>query len=551
MDPLKEVLDHGVAVDGSFKSVPLKGLWNYVRRLPERRTKILPVILAWSKESETEITKPLIISIIKRLRERRRFRHALELGEWMLEQEAFEIRADEHALILDLCARSSRVNSAQSKFLNLPLAFQTEKVYNGVLAYYGRKGQISKLQEQLGLLEKMGVEKTVLSHNALIMAHCVRGQLDKAKEIFESMQAEGYVPNIITYNVLLTGLGKSGDIQGMEDTFARMADANIPPDLVTNNSMLWIYFLHGQTEKAEAVVAQLRKNFRVLPESTFSSLLWAYANAGNVEKMNAIWAEMSEALVPLLRQNHFARIQGYGNAKDPEMAEQMFKEMVEAGHLPVTQSYNALIYAYTQNGLMDKAMNVLATMENGGMKRDNVTYQYLLRGFIQRGDFEEAIELMKAAVGSYPHNLVKPRFNDFLPIVLHFVEEGDVERVKELLLLTKTVYRKDAKSYNLLIRAYIAQAKKTGEGGDGGEISEVVKATPELESGVRSVLEELKKSKLRGNVETVDLLGSIGLKGLIEEVGIPLVKLDARVDETGKAVGEEGEEGEDGVEVKA
>ncbi|GJP35854.1 hypothetical protein CLOM_g20401 [Closterium sp. NIES-68] len=563
---------------------PRKGqLWGVLNRL-RGNAPVMPAFKAWQMAGGA-LDKELLLWAISRCNSHVHRRKAAELSDWLITSSRFPLISLDYQIALSCAARCNAVETVRAMFLSFPKEFQTEKVYFGVLHHFAKRGRTYKLMEELEWLRNLGVTEENASFRAKLQGVLTQEEItvkgfgwraldgaetsegeeerggeeeggggeggegegseadwhdagegkegfrkERLEQVLEvvdqtllEMKEKGLMPDEVAYNIILTSLSRLGQIEKMESYLARMRADGAQPTIVTYNILIGAYALAGQFEKADLCLEAMKEEGERPNRKTYWSLLGRYANRGAVERFFQVWEELKQTGMALDRSMYHSRIEVHSRAGDLEKAEQSFNELC-ALMPPTTASFNVLIATLGRAGKVDKIPAVLKSMEQWGMQRDSKTYIHLIQAYLAAGDEESAMRVLReaAAIGVDRMHQKLP-FSAILEVLLPARESGDVVRVKELIGLSRTLYRMiDPRLFRDLIVTIVnrweKEKKQRGAGEEGGlSEREEDPSWKRLVSDVRRVLVDMRELEIEPTRKTLQILESLDLFHLVVE----------------------------------
>ncbi|CAI5476820.1 unnamed protein product [Closterium sp. Yama58-4] len=438
--------------------------------------------------------------------------------------------------------------------------------FNIILAGLGRAGQLKEMEYYLGQMENYNLKPDLATMNALISAYVTHGEAEKALEWERRLKTSGAGPDRGTYAAMLKAYGQSGQVDKLETTWSDLLASNVPltrygcdgdggalsfkrsvpfhpshplplrpfsPFPSTAAPSLFTLPIHCRSVPFHPSHPLPIRPFSPFPSTAAPSLFTLPIHCRSVPfhpshplplrpfspfpstaapSRFSLHARSSH-LVPC-RMLHKARIEGYGLAGDVAKAEQAFQEL-RLQQAPVTETFNSLVFAYAHNHLFSKAKDTIIQMDAAGMRPDGITFLHLLRGYLSANQIDDAVTTLHDAVAAGAHRArMKLPFNAFAEVLGGFVEAGEVGKVRELVGLARTMYRTDSNLFNSILTAIVNDWRKRG-GGAGEEAG-----SGEFVSEVQGVLEEMIDAGVKANGATEEILHSLGLSYLIDQVGL-------------------------------
>lgn len=113
----------------------LNNLYGRISRVGDRNASILPILDEWIEEGGNA-EKDDLVTIIKELREFKKYKHALELSIWLTDKRYFSLIKADVAIRLDLISKVHGIEQAENYFENIPKQLKAHEVYSTLLNCY-------------------------------------------------------------------------------------------------------------------------------------------------------------------------------------------------------------------------------------------------------------------------------------------------------------------------------------------------------------------------------------------------------------------------------
>uniref|UniRef100_A0A6N2LH89 Pentacotripeptide-repeat region of PRORP domain-containing protein n=1 Tax=Salix viminalis TaxID=40686 RepID=A0A6N2LH89_SALVM len=208
-------------------------------RLPKR--SVTNVIDKWVREGNA-VSASELRHISKELRKSQRFKHALEISEWMVTHEEFELSDTDHASRIDLMTKVFGVDAAERYFDSLPLDSW-------------RKSQV-----------------------------------------VEELKHQKVAPDIFTYNLWISSCAAALNIDQVRRILDEMSqDSGVNDDWMRYIKIANIYVTAGLLVNAESstvAVVEAEKKITQREWITYDFLVILYAGLGKKDKLDQIWKSL-------------------------------------------------------------------------------------------------------------------------------------------------------------------------------------------------------------------------------------------------------------------
>ncbi|KAL0435750.1 UNVERIFIED_CONTAM: Pentatricopeptide repeat-containing protein, mitochondrial [Sesamum radiatum] len=193
----------------------------------------------WKEEGHV-VRKYELNRIVRELRKLKRYKHALEICEWMRIQEDMKLVPGDYAVHLDLIAKIRGLNSAEKFFEDLPEKMRDPATCSALLHTYVQHKESDKAEALMKKMSECGFLKSPLPFNHMLSLYVSTGQLEKVPEIVKELKTTT-TPDAVTYNLLLAVCASKNIIETAEKVFLEQRQAKIEPDWMTYSTLASIY----------------------------------------------------------------------------------------------------------------------------------------------------------------------------------------------------------------------------------------------------------------------------------------------------------------------
>ncbi|KAL8499578.1 hypothetical protein ACS0TY_019529 [Phlomoides rotata] len=170
-------------------------------RLPKR--SVTSVLQKWANEGRL-ITLSDLRRISKDLRKSHRYKHALEISEWMVSHDEYKLSESDYAVRIDLMTQVFGIDAAERYFEGLPSSAKTSEAYTALLHCYARSKLIEKAEDLYERLKGTYLSLDAITYNELMTLYMSVGQLGKVSLIVEDMKRQNVAPDLFTYNLWIS-----------------------------------------------------------------------------------------------------------------------------------------------------------------------------------------------------------------------------------------------------------------------------------------------------------------------------------------------------------
>nr|XP_043627961.1 pentatricopeptide repeat-containing protein At5g09450, mitochondrial isoform X2 [Erigeron canadensis] len=245
-------------------------------RLPKRSAT--NVIEKWVNEGN-QITIHDLRQISKELRKEHRFKHALELSEWMVSRGEFELSDSDYAFRIDLMA----------------------KVFDKAEDLYER-------------MKESNIPLSAMIYNELMTLYTSVGLAEKVSLVVEEMKKQNVSPDIYTYNLLISSCASALQIDDVRNILDEMAARELGPSesWARYVNLVKIYLTSGQLvdSKVNSVV-EIEKGITQREWITYDFLIILHCALGNKDTLDRIWRSLKMTNQKMISRNYACILSAY------------------------------------------------------------------------------------------------------------------------------------------------------------------------------------------------------------------------------------------------
>ncbi|XP_024525641.1 pentatricopeptide repeat-containing protein At1g07590, mitochondrial [Selaginella moellendorffii] len=464
----------------------LELVWDKVRDVPGHRVSSY---INWLVDMGEIDSKPMVLSIIRKLTKRQKYKTALDVGNWLLFQKAFEIDDRDYVLQVDYYAHVD-MYLAEMAFNRLPDDKKTEEAYNYILAGFVRNRMLEKAVvvmdkiRELGLVSAFSLEQMTLLFHYLGLERRIPALVVEARSL-----GLHFHPHFLNTHLWIKR--RHGDLSGMEEIVEELE--------LMGRSNAWTYIFiasayiqAGLPEKAHAALgaaeAGIRNGRFKKQRKVYNKILLLYGLLKDTEGIERVWGILnSRPLVAV--HNHLFMIEALGSAGNIGRAEEIFEELRKCrGVRKEYRQFIVMAGAYTKNGLMDKATEVLYDYPAKYKARPvPELYHYFIKGYIKRNEKDWAIEAYEEGQSLVRYRSTKLWYETMLEVMSIYAERGDVTSALAMFKHCKACKHRDIRMFTLLFKTYVV-AKEPAH----GLIKRMVMLGFEPNDEIRELILELK-----------------------------------------------------------
>ncbi|KAH7865364.1 hypothetical protein Vadar_005652 [Vaccinium darrowii] len=323
-------------------------------RLPKRSATT--VLQKWASEGR-EITASDLRLISRELRNSRRFKHALEISEWMVSHEELEVSDSDYAVRIDLMTKVFGVDAAERYFEGLPSTVKTSETYTSLLHSYAAAKLTEKAEGLYERAKEANLSLSALTYNEMMTLYVSVGQAEKVPSVIEELKSRKVAPDLFTYNLWISSRAAIMDIDGVKSIIAEMTR-----DFASNQGWMRyanlanIYITSGHLVNSHPnSLAESEKGVITQREwITYDFLIILYAGLGNKDKLDQIWKSLRMTKQKMTSRNYLCVLSSYlmlGHLREAGEVIDQWKQS-SAADFDVS-TCNRLLKAFTNAGLVE------------------------------------------------------------------------------------------------------------------------------------------------------------------------------------------------------
>ncbi|KAK8952830.1 Pentatricopeptide repeat-containing protein [Platanthera guangdongensis] len=405
----------------------------------------------WADEGKS-IQKYQLNRVVRELRKYKRFKHALEICEWMRSETDIKLLPGDYAVHLDLIAKVRGLSSAEKFFEDLPDGMKTQSTATALLHIYAQNKIAAKAESLFQQMSSNGFLTCSLPYNHMLTLYASTGELKKIPEVIKQLKKNAS-PNEFTYNIWLTSCAEKGDLEGAEEAMADMVKHKVAGDRVTFSILANIYIKSGDAIKARDALQKMEIRVSRKDRAAFCYLISMYTALSDVENVRRIWRKMKMMFRKLCDAEYKSVLTSLLKFDLADEAERIYAEW-ESAPSPGTRDSrvsNALIAYYAKND-MNKAEEFYERVTGAGIRPNYSCWESLALGYLRSNKMEKVLRCLKEALSS----LTKWEPNaELVRSVFEGLETaGDAEGGERFLVMLRDAGYVTTEIYNCLLRTY-------------------------------------------------------------------------------------------------
>ncbi|KAK4788563.1 hypothetical protein SAY86_019882 [Trapa natans] len=408
------------------------------------------------KEKGNQVRKYELNRIVRELRKLRRYKHALEICEWMVLQPDIKLLPGDYAVHLDLIAKVRGLNSAEKFFEDIPADMRGRLTCSALLHTYAQNKLSEKAEALMEKMKEHDMLKDPLPFNHMLSLYISCGQLDKVPGVIEELKKNSK-PDAVTYNLWLTVCSSNNDVETAEMVFLELKKARVIPDWVTYSILSNLYIKNGLSDKAATALKEMEKWISRKTRAAYSSLISLYTNMQDEDGVQRAWKKLKSCFLKMNDAEYTCMISSLLKLGKIEEAEKLYTEWESGSNTGDPRVANLLIAAYINCNQIDKAEAFSYRVIQKGVDPCYTTWELFTWGSLKSDRMDRALEYLKKAVASvkewnFDKNLVSKMLEKL-------EEQGNVEVAEELLVEIRKAGKLNTEVYNSLLTTYAKAGK--------------------------------------------------------------------------------------------
>ncbi|KAL8060959.1 hypothetical protein ABFX02_02G057500 [Erythranthe guttata] len=327
-------------------------------RLPKR--SVSNVLQKWVNEGH-QITVSDLRTISKDLRRSHRYKHALEISEWMISHEEYKLSDSDYAVRINLMTQVFGIDAAERYFESLPSSEKTSETYTALLHSYAALKHIDKAEELYERIQKANLSLTAITYNELMTLYISVGQLEKVPSVIEEMKRQNVKRDLFTYNLWVSSCAASLNIDEAMRVLDEMSlDLGCDESWIRYSKLARIYICCNQMVNSDngCLVESEKGSVTQRELISYDFLVVLYGGLGDKEKLDQIWKSLRMTRQKMIGRNYVCVISSYlinGCLKE-------VGEIIEQWKQSATSEFDEslckkLVDAFEEVGMKDEAVS--------------------------------------------------------------------------------------------------------------------------------------------------------------------------------------------------
>ncbi|KAK6945786.1 Pentatricopeptide repeat [Dillenia turbinata] len=331
-------------------------------RLPKRSAT--NVLQKWIGEGNSVSISDLR-NISKELRKAQRYKHALEISEWMVTHDEFELSDSDYAVRIDLITKVFGIDAAERYFEGLPHTAKTTETYTVLLHSFAAAKMTDKAEDLYEQIKTLNLSFGALLYNEMMTLYMSVGQVEKVSAVVEDLKRQKIVPDLFTYNLWISSCAAALDIDGVREVLSEMSqESGSNDDWERYMKLANIYISTANLMNSDSnSVIETETGITQREWITYDFLIILYAGLGEKVKIDQIWKSLRMTKQKMTSRNYICILSSYlmlGELKGTEEVIDQWKHST-ATDFDIS-TCKRLLDAFVGAGLKEKAQAFQAVL---------------------------------------------------------------------------------------------------------------------------------------------------------------------------------------------
>lgn len=369
----------------------------YHRLVRFRDPSVVSVLDHWVGEGRA-IDQEDLHKIIKQLRKFGRYKHALQICQWMNDKPYLDVSYKDVSVELDLISKVYGLKQAEEYFNKIPNTSRVWQVYGALLNCYAKAKSLTKAEATMQKMRELGYSGS-LTYNVMMGLYSATEKYEKLDLLMEEMEQKGIRIDKFTYAIRLNAYAKTLETQKMEKLLLKMeADPEVIMEWHAYTLMANGYLKAGEKEKA--LMSLKKSEYLISPnqrKSAYEILLTLYASAGRKDEVYRVW-NLYKNIGKFYNHGYLCLLSSLAKLDCIDDVEKIYEEWEAQNtyfdfHVP-----NLLVTIYCKKGLLEKAETLVKKLLESGKEPDASTWSRMAMGYVKNDGMEKAVEAMRKSI---------------------------------------------------------------------------------------------------------------------------------------------------------
>ncbi|CAD6263527.1 unnamed protein product [Miscanthus lutarioriparius] len=314
--PATAVDDREVAATGEDDGDDLR---SRIFRLGLAKRSATAALDKWSSEGRAAPAAELR-RIARDLSRVRRYKHALEVADWMKTHHESDLSESDYGMCIDLITKVFGASAAEDFFEKLPPGAKSLEAYTALLHSYGRSKMTDKAERLFERMKDANLSMDALVYNEMMTLYISVGELDKVEIIAEELKRQNVSPDLFTYNLRVSAAAASMDLEGFKGILDEMSkDPNSKEGWTLYRNLASVYVDASQLVVSGNSLVEAEAKISQREWITYDFLVILHTGLGNQERIKDIWKSMVMTSQRMTSRNYICVLSSYllcGQLKD-------------------------------------------------------------------------------------------------------------------------------------------------------------------------------------------------------------------------------------------
>ncbi|CAN4117416.1 unnamed protein product [Withania somnifera] len=286
--------------------------------------------------------------------------------------------------------------------------FKSERYIAHFIVLYGQSGLTIEAMKLFEEMEKMGVQRTEKTLNALLFACVLAKDIAEMKRVYvEFPKKYGFVPNLDTYNLVIKGFCESGSARSVYSALDEMKRNNVKPNAETFGNCISGFYKEEKYDDVGKMLDMMKEYDMVPGISTYNIRIRSLCKLKKSREAKALFDGM---LLRGLKANGVTYgnlILGFCKEGNLEEAKSMFEKMVRSGLKPDAECYFTLVYFLCQGRDFEGALKIFKMCLADGWVPNFSTMKSLVEGLASISKVDDARDVIAQVREKISRNVEK------------------------------------------------------------------------------------------------------------------------------------------------
>ncbi|XP_044489063.1 pentatricopeptide repeat-containing protein At4g21705, mitochondrial-like [Mangifera indica] len=445
----------------AYRAAEGNNLHSRISPLGDPNLSLVPVLDQWIQEGK-KCTVFELQRVVRDLRARRRFKHALQVSEWM-SSNGLPFSVSDSAVRLDLISKVNGLEAAETYFNSLNGEYKIDKVYGALLSCYVREGLVDKSLAHLQKMKELGFA-SAFNYNDLMCLYRHTGQFEKIPHVLSDMKENGVSPDSFSYRICMRACGARSDSSSMEHILEEMENQpHITMDWLTYSTVASVYIKAGLIEKSLIYLKKCEE--KVSKDAVgYNHLILLYATLGNKDEMMRLWGLQKSNSKKLINRDYITMLDSLVKIGELEESEKLFKEWDSSCQTYDFRVPNILLTGFSRRGFIEKAEAMLRDIVKKGKTPTPNSWAIVAAGYLDKQNMERAFECIKEALAVHEENKPwRPRPSLISSILSWLGDNRDADEVEAFVISLKYKVPESREVYLALRNSYTRSGKEVDQ----------------------------------------------------------------------------------------